>query len=152
LSRVNGFVALAPVATMAHADWGVKVATKLMGAAQYIAEQNKMFSLFNPDEMDLNVLGKTGLALLNFVNFFSNAFLGHDPDPKESSLKMVWHYGQIIGNDGVFADYSSDNEKQGKRIPLENITKMPIWLFCGSDDPVATYEDNLYNESVLGNV
>lgn len=152
LSRVNAFIALAPVATMAHVDWSVKLSTHLLGAAQYIAGHNNLFSLFNPDEMDMNTLGKAGQALLGFVNAFSGAFLGHDPDPKESSTKMVWHYGQIIGNGGVFAEYSSDNNVQGKRIPLENITKMPIWLFSGSEDPVATQEDNKYNQTLLGNV
>jgi poly(3-hydroxyalkanoate) synthetase len=78
--------------------------------------------------------------------------LGHDADPKESSTKMVWHYGQIIKNNGVFAEYSSDNDTQGKRIPLENITEMPIYLFSGSKDPVATYQDNLTNQKALGNV
>jgi hypothetical protein len=33
LSRVNAFVALAPVANMAHVDFGVKVAANLLGAA-----------------------------------------------------------------------------------------------------------------------
>jgi len=29
---------------------------------------------------------------------------------------------------------------------------MPIWLFCGTDDPLATYKDNLTNQKALGNV
>jgi len=33
LSRMNAFIALAPVATMAHVDWGVKLSTHLLGAA-----------------------------------------------------------------------------------------------------------------------
>jgi hypothetical protein len=33
LSRVNAFVALAPVANMAHVDVGVKMGVHLMGAA-----------------------------------------------------------------------------------------------------------------------
>jgi len=142
LSRVNAFVALAPVANMAHVDLAVKASTLMLGTARYIAEHDNFYSLFNPEEMDLSALGKSGQVLLNFVNFFGGIFLGHDPDPKESSTKMVWHYGQIIKNDGVFAEYSSDDSVPGKKIPLENITKMPIWLFCGTKDPVATYEDN----------
>jgi hypothetical protein len=58
---------------------------------------------------------------------------------------MFWHYGQIMKNGGKFAEYSSSNDVQGKLIPLENIDKMPIWLFCGAIDPIATYEDNLTN-------
>jgi len=152
LSRVNAFVALAPVANMAHVDFSLKVGVKLMGVAEYIAEKNHFYSLFNPEEMDLSMLGKGGAVLLAFVNAFSHAFLGHEPDPKESSTKEAWHYGQIIKHDGVFAEYSSDNDVPGKRIPLENIDKMPIWLFCGTEDPLATYDDNLQNQKELGNV
>ena len=152
LSRVNAFVALAPVANMAHVDFSLKVGVKFMGAAKYIAEKNNIYSLFNPEEMDLSLLGKSGQVLLSFVNVFSHAFLGHEPDPKESSIKELYHYGQIVKHDGVFAEYSSDNDVPGKRIPLENIDKMPIWLFCGTEDPLATYDDNLQNQKELGNV
>jgi hypothetical protein len=152
LSRVNAFVALAPVANMAHVDMTLKFGVNLMGVAQYIAEKNHFYSLFNPEEMSLSDLGKTGKVLLGFVNMMSHAFLGHEPDPKESSTKEAWHYGQIIKHDGIFAEYSQDNDVPGKPIPLENIDKMPIWLFCGSEDPLATYQDNLTNRAALGNV
>jgi len=106
LSRVNAFVALAPVANMAHVDMALKFGVNLMGVAQYIAEKNKFYSLFNPEEMDLSTLGKSGAVLLSFVNSFTHAFLGHEPDPKESSTKEAYHYGQIIKHDGIFAEYS----------------------------------------------
>lgn len=106
LSRVNAFVALAPVANMAHVSMGLKFGVNMMGVAQYIAEKNNFWSLFNPDEMDISILGKGGAVLLGFVNAFTHAFLGHEPDPKESSTKEAWHYGQIIKHDGIFAEYS----------------------------------------------
>ena len=43
--------------------------------------------------MDKSLIGKSGQTLLDFANYFGDAFLGHAPDPKESSLKMAWHYG-----------------------------------------------------------
>lgn len=138
LSRVNGFIALAPVANMAHVDAGVKFSTHLLDAAQYIAEKNNIYSLWNPEEMDITHLGNAGLVLMQFANYIGDAFLGHASDPKESSTKMVWHYGQIMKHDGIFAEWSEDNSIPGKKIPLENIDKMPIWLFSGSKDPVAT--------------
>jgi len=151
LSRVNAFVALAPVANMAHVEYDVKMATHTMRPAKYIAEYDEIWSLFNPEEMDLTNLGEAGEVLLNFVNFFAGKFLGHEADPKESSTKEAWHFGQIVKNGGIFAEYSNINGP-GKRIPLENITKMPIWLFVGSKDPLATYQDNLTNQKELGNV
>lgn len=102
--------------------------------------------------MNASTLGKTGEVLIQFMNYIGDAFLGHAADPKESSTKMAWHYGQIIKHGGQFAEYSSSNDIPGKLIPLENIDKMPIWLFCGSNDPVATYQDNLTNQKALGNV
>ena len=54
---------------------------------------------------------------------------------------MAWHYGQIIGAGGAFSEYGSGTTP-GKKIPLENITKLPVYLFVGSKDPVATYQDN----------
>jgi len=54
---------------------------------------------------------------------------------------MIWHYAQIMRHDGVFAEYSSDYHIPGKRIPLENIDKMPTYLFCGLSDPVASCPD-----------
>jgi len=79
---------------------------------------------------------------MDFANYFGDAFLGHAPDPKESSTKMAWHYGQMIKAGGAFAEYGEGTER-GKLIPLENITKMPVYLFVGTEDPVATYDDNL---------
>ena len=67
LSRVNAFVALAPVATMAHANLGIRISTHLLGAAQFIAESNNFYSLWNPEEMDLSILGKSAQVLIDFV-------------------------------------------------------------------------------------
>ena len=69
LSRVNAFVALAPVANMAHVDFSLKVGVKLKGVAEYIAEKNHFYSLFNPEEMDLSILGKgLGCALVQVAD------------------------------------------------------------------------------------
>jgi len=37
LSRVNAFVALAPVATMAHANLAIRISTYALGGAEFIA-------------------------------------------------------------------------------------------------------------------
>jgi hypothetical protein len=64
LSRLNAFVALAPVANMAHVDPKLKVAVRLTGAAEYIAVKNGLYSVFNPDEMSISSLGKAAEDLL----------------------------------------------------------------------------------------
>lgn len=92
--------------------------------------------------MNTSLIGKSGQALLDFANYFGDAFLGHAPDPKESSLKMAWHYGQMIGAGGAFAEYG-EGTTPGPLIPLENIDKMPVYLFVGTNDPVATHQDNI---------
>ena len=67
LKRMNAFVALAPVANMAYVLESLKLGVNLMGPAEYIAETNTLYSLFDPDEKSISSIGDAALVLLEFV-------------------------------------------------------------------------------------
>jgi lysosomal acid lipase/cholesteryl ester hydrolase len=74
--------------------------------------------------------------LVRFLVFISHF-------PSGTSLKSIHHFAQNIRNGG-FADLKND-----KPYPLKNISGVPISLFVGKDDRLATVADNKLLKEVL---
>jgi len=56
------------------------------------ADKVKLYSLFNDSEINTNFSGPAEILVNGFVKLFTVVF-GPNLDFKESSTKMVWHYG-----------------------------------------------------------
>ena len=77
--------------------------------------------------------------------------------PSGSSLKCFAHYAQSIQTKTFrYYDYGKDGNQQHYHqdappdVPLENIKKMPIALFVGTADELATTQDSKWTISKLG--
>lgn len=56
------------------------------------ADHVKLYSLFNPSEINTDFSGPAEILVNGFVKLFT-VVLGPNLDFKESSTKMLWHYG-----------------------------------------------------------
>jgi len=79
--------------------------------------------------------------------------------PNTCSTKELFHYGQIVGA-GKFQEYDYGWAKNllkyhsfgPPEIKLSNIKEMPIAMFVGGDDHLATPSDAIWEREQLGNV
>ena len=82
--------------------------------------------------------------------------------PTQTSMKSLYHFGQII-HARRFQDFDySDSQYNGNKIhygtslipflDLKRINKMPIALFTGRQDPLAKLDDVQWLKTQLGNV
>ena len=84
-------------------------------------------------------------------------YLGHFPSG--TSLRSLNHYGQIL-NTKKFQrfDYGSSgntqhyNQKTAPLINLQNIKKVPIGMFVGTSDQLATVEDNRWAQTQISTI
>ena len=81
-------------------------------------------------------------------------YLGHFPSG--TSLRAIDHYGQILSSKKFQRmDYGSSKNKQvyGQTTPpeinLQNIQSVPIGLFVGTSDQLATVDDNRWAKTQL---
>jgi len=81
-------------------------------------------------------------------------YLGHFPSG--TSLRAIDHYGQILSSKKFQRmDYGSSKNKQvyGQNTPpeinLQNIQSVPIGLFVGNSDQLATVDDNRWAKTQL---
>jgi len=56
------------------------------------AEKVKLYSLFNPSEINTDFSGPSEVLVNGFVHLFTSVF-GTNLDLKESSTKELWHFG-----------------------------------------------------------
>lgn len=81
-------------------------------------------------------------------------YLGHFPSG--TSLRALNHYGQILNADKFQRmDYGSSqntkkyNQAKPPQIDLQNIQSVPIAMFVGTSDQLATVDDNRWAKTQL---
>ena len=92
MTKVDLFVALAPVVYMANVGLPLRLGVKTLPQVMATAEAAKLYSLFNDSEINIDFTGPAQLIVNSFVKLFT-VILGPNLDFKESSTKMLWHYG-----------------------------------------------------------
>ena len=86
MSKVDLFVALAPVVYMKHVSLALEHGVKLLPSVMNTADKVKLYSLFNPSEVSSDFSGPAEILVNGFVKLFTATF-GPNLDLKESSTK-----------------------------------------------------------------
>jgi pimeloyl-ACP methyl ester carboxylesterase len=148
-SRLNSFVALGPVTSMENVGSGL---VKIVAESRV----DKILEFLNINELLNNpeAVTKLQVTLCKYVDILCSGILNLIADlnpkyddmdrfivfishfPSGSSLKSVQHFSQSIRKKN-FAPYKSDSPYD-----LKNIKNIPIGLFVGRQDLLATVLDN----------
>ena len=176
MSKINLFVACAPVARMNDVTFDVKAESFNLPVAEAALNILGLHHLWDHDmRSNLNDFGQTPFAqlvgfndiiLFLISNLESTQFSSKERVavirnrfPNECSTKELFHYGQIVGA-GKFQEYDygwfKNLREYGRvgppEIKLSDIKKMPIAMFVGADDHLATPGDAVWEQEQLGNV
>lgn len=176
MSKINLFVACAPVARMNDVTFDVQVESFNLPVAEAALGALGLHHLWDDDmRTNLNDFGQTPFAqlvgfndviLFLISNLESTAYSSKERVavirnrfPNTCSTKELFHYGQIVGAK-KFQEYDygwfTNLRKYGRigppEIKLSEIKNMPIAMFVGGDDHLATPGDAIWEREQLGNV
>ena len=167
VDKVSIFVALGPVTKLTHCKSGlINVVADFSDVIEPICQDLGIYEFFPADWLTKGLfrticgyipdLCKLGIFLIADEDTDldkderTQDYLGHFPSG--TSLRCLLHYAQIMNNDKFRRfDYDYDTNKKiygqhtPPEIPLNKISKVPIALFVGSRDELATSEDNAWN-------
>ena len=163
--RVNLFVAAAPVTRMAHSSMGARLLSHMSYHIWDYAKSQNMYGLFTPWD-DSSIKGFfnafiIGPIIQNLIKEFvktidqgSNIPWGSPRKfyfPAEASFKEFDHYAQLLEY-GDFAEFDETGDSPPVLIPIQNISKVPIGMFVGQDDPWADPTDAEWARSQIQSV
>ena len=168
MSKINLFVACAPVARMNDVTFDISIASFNLPVAEAALGALGLHHLWDADmRTKLNDFGQTPFAqlvgfndLILFLisNLESTAYSSKERVrvirnrfPNECSTKELFHYGQIVSA-GKFQEYDygffTNLRKYGwgspPEIKLSDIKNMPIAMFVGEFDHLATPGDAIW--------
>ncbi len=145
---LNGFIALGPVTNLANiGSTFIKVvaSSQLDSLFNYLGIKELFESSASVTKIELLVCKTAGLFCNKLLQLISDenpknddkdrllVFFGHFPSG--SSLQSIHHYAEIV-RAKKFQQLNNEEYK------LENITGVPIGLFVGNEDELATVQDN----------
>ena len=165
ISKVNLFIALAPIARLAHpTSSGIKAFANNLSFIEIGTEWSHLWRLFTDKQkkyvdFDGIVKAVSGGDETKSHSDPDAAKVGHKYFPQPTSVKSLYHLGQIIEHK-QFEEYDyryTDNQKHygshnAPKLDLTKITQMPTALFVGVDDSLATVTDVSWLKTQLGNV
>jgi pimeloyl-ACP methyl ester carboxylesterase len=154
-ANLNGFIALGPVTFMKNIG-----ATFMKTAADYNLDSIFEFLRINElltstatlEQIQLILCKNVGIVCTGLLNMLADSnindddmdrflvFVGHFPSG--SSSRSLKHFASNVRN-GLFADPT------GQAYPVTSIKDIPIGLFVGNDDKLATVADNRELKDIL---
>jgi len=176
MSKINLFVACAPVARMNDVTFDVKVGSFNLPVVEGALGALGLHHLWDETmRTNLNDFGQTPFAqlvgfndmiLFLISNLESTKYSSKERVavirnrfPNECSTKELFQYGQIVEagrfqeyDYGFFGNLSRYGHTTPPEIKLSDIIKMPIAMFVGAEDHLATPGDASWEKDQLGNV
>ena len=176
MSKVNLFVALAPIARMASVTGSlekigqnidfVDIGLNLTHQWEiFSAGQKEFINSFGSETADKSPFQALVLAVSGSKDPSkshsdpTSSLILHKNFPQATSTKSLVHLGQLIGHkkfiefdygwSGNYKHYHSHTEPE---LVLSKITQMPTALFAGVDDTLATVKDVAWLKTQLGHV
>lgn len=169
-SRVNLFIAAAPIVRFKHIETKAKLGITLMYPLEAIFDGADVWSIMGKEiNSEFDNWKKTSLNGA-FVEWFLNAVGGSSEyenakwsdiagswGPARASTKELFHYGQMIKSDTFqMYDYGSDNMSMYGQAAVPQLSlagiDLPIAMFVGMEDPLANYQDCEWVRDQLDNV